>query len=784
MLNFLPRFVLKLRFPLRMISIPFLIGIITSLLAGGGVWESIRIFLVLSVQILAGVLIFLSFTQTRNSKVPLIIGAGVTIGTALTTFSHQLLRSTPISSIAWFLPLFFAILIYQLRAEVEDPDPPLSPTWHNLTVVFWGTLLTMLGLADQWWWLYPTIFGLALYPFARLAIRFLKIRKTGKLYFSLFASVCVILGFATYWSVVLRKINFLWWILSYDIAYLESLSFSVNKWGPNENIGAAGTSISYHWFSLAWTGMTSQVSIADNWSVSTISAPILIILGIACLVYSCVYLLTESTHFSLLITAAVMLVRDVISVTSPSHLYAFLPFLLILNVSIAAYRSARISKFDALLVSFLVFCLFGSKVSTGATLVLSLGLFTVFSPHLNNWVKASVLFVLFAMTALSYQYFFGNTVRPASLKFGISDAGGRLIVGRPLGGGVLHPLLELFTQSLYFLPISGGLILLLSHFRRIGSASGIYLLSWVSISGFVLARFLDGEGTESYFMHVTFASGLILLGSGIWLVVAGSRRPLQSRFFVILIFTGLIAGYFRRLLSNEVAGAQNYSVVGRSLPYLIAYFFAVAIAIIAALMNRRISNSKSVFFISLSIVFGALFIGEQVERRVGYTRSAYNFESTADSEMIEWNFFAGSPDQQDSLDWIASNVPEDDIIATNRRCLSKTFCGPPKWMLVSALSKHRVLIEGNKTGLPDSTPWIDERTILSQRFISQPTEDDAARLYDLGVRYHYVELGFIEGDSGWIDIKTAQNMNWLPYAEVVHRNSSTLVLRLLKNVEQ
>ena len=66
----------------------------------------------------------------------------------------------------------------------------------------------------------------------------------------------------------------------------------------------------------------------------------------------------------------------------------------------------------------------------------------------------------------------------------------------------------------------------------------------------------------------------------------------------------------------------------------------------------------------------------------------------------------------------------------------------------------------------------------------EPTEDDAARLYNLGVRYHYVELSFIEGDSGWIDIKTAQNMNWLPYAEVVHRNSSTLVLRLLKNVEQ
>jgi hypothetical protein len=104
-------------------------------------------------------------------------------------------------------------------------------------------------------------------------------------------------------------------------------------------------------------------------------------------------------------------------------------------------------------------------------------------------------------------------------------------------------------------------------------------------------------------------------------------------------------------------------------------------------------------------------------------------------------------------------------------------------MLVSALSKHRVLIEGNKTGLPDSTPWIDERTILSQRFIYKPTPEDATRLYQLGVRYHYVELDFIEGDSGWIELETAQRMNWMPYAEVVHRNNTTLVLRLLKSNE-
>jgi hypothetical protein len=182
-----------------------------------------------------------------------------------------------------------------------------------------------------------------------------------------------------------------------------------------------------------------------------------------------------------------------------------------------------------------------------------------------------------------------------------------------------------------------------------------------------------------------------------------------------------------------------------------------------------------------------MFIGEQLEKRARFSSSTYLLESTSDAEFAAWNHFAGSPDQKDSLNWIARNVPKDEIIATNRRCLSTTFCGPPKWMLVSALAKHQILIEGNKTGFPDSTPWLDERIILSERFIASPNQKDLLRLLQLGVTYHYVELGYVnkdyQGTLGFRDIAELNNMSWMPYAEVVHRNSTTLVLRLLKSTE-
>ena len=107
-------------------------------------------------------------------------------------------------------------------------------------------------------------------------------------------------------------------------------------------------------------------------------------------------------------------------------------------------------------------------------------------------------------------------------------------------------------------------------------------------------------------------------------------------------------------------------------------------------------------------------------------------------------------------------------------------------MLVSALSRHRVLIEGNNTGFPDYTPWLDERIILSQRFISTPNLHDANRLIQLGVRYHYVELSYVNrdyaGSLGFRSLEEASELDWSPFAEIVYQNRTTLVLRLLNSV--
>jgi len=155
------------------------------------------------------------------------------------------------------------------------------------------------------------------------------------------------------------------------------------------------------------------------------------------------------------------------------------------------------------------------------------------------------------------------------------------------------------------------------------------------------------------------------------------------------------------------------------------------------------------------------------------------FSTEYEPQFVKWNHLAGSPDQLSAINWIRRNTPKDDIIATNRRCLQLEFCGAPRWLLLSALSHRQILLEGNTTGLPDSTPWVDERKVLSEKFIEDPSSAMAEQLYKLGVRWHYVELNFIENSTGWESLKLAQSRNWEPWAKIAYRNESVLILQLL-----
>jgi hypothetical protein len=738
------------------------------LLAGVPAFEVVRVVAILLVQITAGVLIW-GVVDPRSSKsMPLMIGAGSTIGFCASTLLHQLLLTTPIARIAWLLPLIGVLVFLFFKRKQNDFEATSELQFGLKTFAPILVLFTTIGLGDQWWWIYPIVFLSGALVIANFLQK------------NIYKVVFILTPFALLFGVLLRKVNYLWWIITNDIPYLESLAYSVNRWGSQRNITASGTGLSYHWFALAWSGMTTQLSGAQSWTVLTIMLPIVVCMTIGLLVWGMIYEATTSSVLATIGAASVLLLRDVVSVTSPTHMFSFtIMFVLVLMMK-RWLETHTITFHAAVTAALLLFCLFGSKVSTGATFMVGIGLTLLLALKIKWKSKILLLVGSGFVICVSYIFFFGTGPHGGGhqLKLRFSNAGGLLIADRGLGGGNLHFALEIYAQTLYFLPMLGGVFLLYSLKKVLRISNFENYLSLTIIGGFTLARILDGGGTESYFMHVTFPLAIILVIILVNRTYSLLDLGFSSNRLALIIGIGIMLGFIRHWASQVIISNQSYSIYLRSLPYLAVDFTIIAIS---ALVTLRFKHSvfRTSFMFLFCLLITSSICGEQIHRRFNFAKSALAASSGSGPEFVKWNHLAGSSNQRDAMSWIRENTPSDDLIATNRRCLQSDFCGFPKWYLVSALAHRQILLESNSTGLSDENPLVDERRALSENFASHPTAEMAKRLYELGVRWHYVELDYIETAKGWEPLDLAQKRTWEPWAKIVFKNDTSVVLKLL-----
>ncbi len=762
---------LKNHLPLLKALIKFVgpvVGVLM-LLAGVPAFEVVRVVAILLVQMAAGVMIWGVIDPRSSKSMPLMIGAGSTLGFCASTLAHQLLRTTPFSGIAWLLPLFGVLVFAFFKREQSDLNTTSEMQFDLKTFSPILVMFTTIGLGDQWWWIYPIVFLSGSLVIANF------------LHKNIFKVVLILSPFALLFSVLLRKMNYLWWIMTNDIPYLESLAYSVNRWGPRKNISAVGSELSYHWFALAWSGMTTQLSGAQSWTVLTIMVPIVICMTIGLLVWSILYEATKSSILATIGAVSVLLLRDVVSVTSPTQMFSFTIIFVLVLMMKRWLETHTITLQAGITAAVLLFCLFGSKVSTGATFMAGAGLTILLNTQTSKLTRIKILTASVITSAASYTYFFGNKPRGAqhSLQIRFPNIGGLLIADRPLGGGVFHIPLEMFTFSLIALPMLSPIFLLITFRNDLDNKAFDYFLSLTIISGLIFSRFLDGSGTEAYFISTTIPLSLIFIILLHMKVRASLRLPNHWRGPTALLGCGLILGYLRNMVSAIIKSHQNYSVVWRSAPYVFVFIIILLISIIVSSVVAKQGQKKRLAIWSICLLLSSSLIGVQLSQRVNFTKNAFLFSSKSEPQFLKWNHLAGSPDQLSAINWIRTNTPKDDIIATNRRCLQLEFCGGPRWLLLSALSHRQIFLEGNLTGLPTETPWVDERKILSEEFVVTPNRQMADRLYTLGVRWHYVELSFLETPTGWESLKLAQNRNWEPWAKIVYRNETVLVLQLM-----
>jgi len=747
-------------------------------LTGISFFENYRICFVLLFQLLPGILIWETiYPNDLNS--PVSVGAGLTIGISCTTICQQLFLHSVLSSISWLFPFVVAVLVLTFQKRVVKSTSHRNNYWDkSLMIIF--PFLIIWGLLDQWWWLLPIGIvmggGAAVMQFPGLNNRI----KVTNLSRASFATSIVI---ATFVTVQLRNVNHSWWIISNDTPFGESLSFSINKWGSTSNISAVGQRISYHWFAYAWSGLTSEFAFAHSWSVLTIVLPIVSCLVISLLTWSLIFELTNSSLSAFIGCVLVLLIRNVVSVTSPSQIFGFMPAILFL---IICHRclTRRIFLFsEALLLSLLTFVLVGSKVSTGVVFISAFALVLIFSTSINMRSKFSILPLLAITGLFAYRSFFGGPKGNISPRFGHGNAGGLIMMGRPFDWIRLHIIVEWVALLLISMPFLIWVPYVLLQTRRHKTSVAIKLLSSSVFVSILCTALIDAAGTEAYFLYVGSFMASILCVLLVSSALQDRRIGLTWRSTLFFSLVGIVLGVCRVSSSDWVSRRNSPpSFFISALPYSLLIVSSLLISVIfAGFVNKNWRSFSLILIVSCIQLFSST-IGNNLTARYEFAKGAIYNSETVSVEHVEYNYFSGSPHRVEALEWLRDNSSSDAIVATNRFCLATTYCGPHKWFLASAISHRQMLIEGYyySVGQYPEPPWAQKRIDVSERFGEGATLADATYLKSQGVSYFIVDLEFVWSykNENWETLESAQSKSWEPYATTVFENSEMAILKL------
>jgi hypothetical protein len=505
---------------------------------------------------------------------------------------------------------------------------------------------------------------------------------------------------------------------------------------------------------------------------------------ISLLVWAFISELTNSVLSAIVGCVLVLMIRNVISTTSPSQMFSFMPAMLFLIIGCRCLNRRAFSISDSLLLSLLTFILIGSKISTGVGFLSGFTLVLFFSLAINAYYKFSILPILAIVGLFSYKTFFGGPRGNISPKIGHGNHGGISLIGRQFNEALrFHFIVEWVALLLISMPFLIWLPYVLLQTRRHKTSVAIKLLSSSVMMSIVCTALIDAAGTEAYFLYVgSFMASIlcVLLVSG---ALQDGRIGLTWRSTLLFSLVGLVLGVCRVNSSDWVSrrdAPPSFFIF--ALPYLLLCVSSLLISVFFARFVSKNWRNISLILIASCIQMYSSTIGNNLDARYEFAKSALNSSDTIFLDNAGYNYFSGSPHRVEALEWLRDNSSSDAIVATNRFCLATTYCGPHKWFLASAISHRQMLIEGYyySVGQYPEPPWAQKRIDVSERFGEGATIADATYLKSQGVSYFVVDLEFIwtYTEQKWETLASAQDKSWEPYATTVFKNSEMAILKL------
>jgi len=352
---------------------------------------------------------------------------------------------------------------------------------------------------------------------------------------------------------------------------------------------------------------------------------------------------------------------------------------------------------------------------------------------------------------------------------------------------------------------SSFLMLLLSTITVIAAAAPIFVAStppsgsanwklrtdfhfiWgVGIAGFILVSIFDQDfGGQIYFVQSALAIAPIFAAVSIFEKLSHSSTRILSAAVISVASAGALAAIIGFKTWFWLPSLFDQHRVHLVITFTNAVGFLLIALIAPPLVSRFVKSPHPRIYSQVfrAILLVSLVISLGVIRRID---NFYSFSNHDQLPATSPDLIQGSSDHIAALTWLRNNSDSGDIVATNRFCIPGLDYCNPKWTIVSALSRRRMLIEGYSYGQirdssipqdPSLPPWAQDagqplesqnRLKFSIEFAEQPTQASSDFLRSQNV--------------SWVVVDHAAQLSgvrdWSPFGSVAYQNDRVSIIHL------
>ena len=722
-------------------------------IGGVSIRDAIVSTCVIGMQSFSGLIVLRLFLSNAELDFLSELAIGFALGSALSTIADQLFITTAISGIAWLLPLILGLFVHVLRKPVRTSprsqlaDFSIVPFLLLAIPLLYGDLrqsgvlvVFLLGISAILW-------RKSQQPIQKASLILLALIPIGIVTFGLLNR-----SNTEYGPRLLKPL----FTGSDDLVFSESMSFSLSHFGIHDYAASIGTTVRYHWFSMAWTGLVDRISRPAPFVITLHSAPIFVTLAIASMCFGISKVLVKSNFVGYILVAMLfgtlssLEPQRFFTLLNTSNYISFLWIFLFVFLLLIYLKNSLLLAFIVLPSVAVVVLL--SKAPYGVPLVG--GLAGLVSHQII--VKSSRRrehFILFIVTLssmiLAYVIFLSPEdweKRILRIRFNVLGFSSFGLAEKMITFAVL-----IFLMSALIVP---GL-LALGPKRNTISTEFLSFLVAGSLAGIV--RFLlTGASGELYFLGVSSVFASIISS---WAVVIALRDHRFSRRLHIALSLVSSLGFILPILANyDIA---NSSVLINSSRLLVVPTITTCIISISCwlILNIHTSRTLAVFLILCT---------------TSVSSSRFLVESTKPVEYLSTTEVASNEDVR-SLNWLKKFSQSDSIVATNRfLCASAEPCSfDDSSFLISAVARRRVLVEGPRfvIGGRPYPQWMTDRIALSTRFANKPNDNDLRELKRFGVSWFVVSERFLS--SG-----TFVESDWAQFGMIRYHQNGIAIIEL------